>query len=96
MLRTMILLLVLWAIVIATMTSCSVYKHNYPEDVLNYNKDCVTEIELRNGTKFEHPEDSDNMIAAEEGCIRKYGINSCLVRFIKTGKLSYYAICSAG
>jgi len=61
--------------------------------VVNYDKDCTTVIELRNGTAFEYPEDADNLVIAEESCIKQYGSDSCLSRFIKTGKLSYYAVC---
>lgn len=31
--------------------------------------------------------------AARAGCIRHYGANSCLIRFTKTGSLSYRALC---
>lgn len=60
---------------------------------VDYDKDCTTKIELRNGTVFEHPEDTDNLVRAESGCIKNYGVGSCLSKFVKTGKLSYYAIC---
>lgn len=87
--RTYIFLLVIWAACLYLASSCATTEE--PEVV--YDPACTTRIELRNGTKFEVPEDSDNLINAEYGCIRHYGDRSCLVRFIKTGKLSYYAIC---
>lgn len=90
MLRTMILLLILWAIMVALVTSCATVPQG-PE--IDYNPSCTTKIELRNGTKLENPEDMNSLVEAEEGCIRHYGPGSCLTRFIKTGKLSYYAIC---
>jgi hypothetical protein len=92
--RSALLLLIVWTFVILVATSCS---HTNPSDELIVaNKLCTTQIELRNGTKFESPEDVDNMINAEEGCIKHYGQGSCLIRFIKTSKLSYYAICRRG
>ena len=91
-LKSMILLLILWAVIVIVLTSCSTSSPKNPEGI-NYDAACTTNIELRNNTKFEIPEDVDNLVNAEEGCIRHYGAGSCLVRFIKTGKLSYYAIC---
>lgn len=64
-----------------------------PQDSIQYDSECTTQIILRNGTKFESPIDVENMVNAEEGCIRHYGHGSCLVKFIKTGDRSYYAIC---
>lgn len=90
--RNMILLLVVWALLIVVATSCATVAPKNEEGI-EYNPACTTKIELRNGTKFEAPEDLNNLVRAEEGCIDHYGPNSCLVRFIKTAKLSYYAIC---
>ena len=89
--RIAILLLVVWAFCIILASSCSTVPD--PELDLEYNKGCTVEIELRNNTKFEVPEDSDNMVNAEAGCVKYYGAKACLVRFIKTGHLSYFAIC---
>lgn len=90
MLRSMFLLLVVWALLLVVATSCATVPEG-PE--IDYNPDCATKIELRNGTKLEYPEDMDSLVRAEDGCIRHYGPGSCLTRFIKTGKLSYYAMC---
>lgn len=95
MMRIMILLLAAWALLIILATSCSTRSSQeelYDESIV-YNPSCALRIELRNGTKFEVPEDTKQLVNAEEGCIRHYGPKSCLTRFIKTGKLSYYAIC---
>lgn len=91
MLRTMILLLIVWAVVIF-LGSCSTID-NYNGGGIVVNDKCTTRIELRNGTTFEYPIDLDNLVRAEQGCVDHYGENSCLVRFIKTGKQSYWAIC---
>lgn len=89
-LRTYIFLLMVWLVCMYAASSCStVDTQEEPE----FNPSCTTRIELRNGTKFEAPEDVDGMVNAEQGCVRHYGEKSCLVRFIKTGKKSYYAIC---
>lgn len=91
MLRTMIILLLVWIAVILLATGCAT-TDTYDEGV-KYGAHCTTSIELRNDTKLEYPEDTDNLVRAEEGCVRHYGPDSCLVRFIKTGKLSYWAMC---
>ena len=90
--RDMILLLIVWAILIVVATSCTTTPAQ-EYDEIKYNSACTTKIELRNQTKLEYPEDMNALVNAEEGCIRHYGPGSCLVKFIKTGKLSYYAIC---
>jgi len=95
MMRIMILLLAAWALLIILATSCSTVPtaEKLYDESITYNPSCTTQIELRNGTKFEMPEDAEQLVNAEEGCVRHYGPKSCLTRFIKTGKLSYYAIC---
>jgi len=91
MLRTMIILLVVWAAVIFLATGCTTTEL-YDGGIVA-NPKCTTRIELRNGTKFEDPIDTDNLVRAEQGCVDHYGEGSCLVRFIKTGQQSYWAIC---
>lgn len=91
MLRLMITLLIIWAVLIAFATSCSTTDKYHGGAV--YKAECTTRIELRNGTVFEYPIDMDNLVRAEQGCVDHYGEDSCLVRFIKTGQQSYWAIC---
>jgi len=90
MLRTMILLLIVWAVVIFV-GSCST-TDTY-DGGIKFGPKCTTRIELRNETKFEYPVDMDNLVRAEQGCIDHYGPDYCLTRFIKTGQQSYWAIC---
>ena len=91
MLRSMLFLLVVWGLLLIYCSSCSTPQEAIKEP--QYNPKCTTLIELRNGTTFEKPEDVENFARAEMGCVRYYGEGSCLTRFIKTGKLSYYAMC---
>jgi hypothetical protein len=91
MLRLMITMLIIWALLIAFATSCAT-KPDY-NGAVQYGPKCTTRIELRNGTEFEYPVDMDNLVRAEQGCVDHYGPNYCLVKFIKTGRQSYWAIC---
>lgn len=81
----------MWAVLVYIATSCTTTE-NY-NGAVQYGPKCTTRIELRNGTKFEYPIDMDNLVHAEQGCVDHYGEDYCLVKFIKTGKQSYYAIC---
>jgi hypothetical protein len=95
MFRSMLFLLVIWILLAIVATSCATSSDiagEYDGGIV-YNAQCTTKIELRNGSKFEVPEDLDHLVRAEDGCVRHYGSESCLIRFIKTGKLSYYAVC---
>jgi hypothetical protein len=37
-----------------------------------------------------------HMARARTGCVEHYGPGSCLVRFVRTGEDSYWAICRRG
>lgn len=91
MLRSILLLLFIWTILLLLATSCAT-TGEYDGGV-KYGPNCTTRIELRNGTAFEYPVDMDNLVRAEQGCIDHYGPDYCLNRFIKTGQQSYWAIC---
>lgn len=91
MLRTMIFLLAMWAVLVYIATACSTVEEY--DGGLKYGPRCTTRIELRNGTKLEYPTDMDHLVRAEEGCVRHYGNDYCLTKFIKTGHQSYWAIC---
>lgn len=73
-------------------TSCASKPEH--EDIVLATRTCgAISLETRNGATFDMSEDMVHMMQAEEGCIRHYGPTACLVRFVKTGQLSYYAIC---
>lgn len=78
-------------VILLLITSCSTTEEYHGGAV--YNPLCTTKIELLHGTTLDYPEDIDNLVRAEEGCIKRFGERSCLIRFIKTSKLSYWAIC---
>lgn len=81
--------IVLMAVGIAIMILCGGCQtmESGPDDVTH-----AVEIETRNGTNF-GPADLEQIPGMEAGCVRQYGAGAKLVRIVKTGKLSYYAIC---
>lgn len=82
---------ILLLLITILLTSCSTTE--IYDGAAVYGPRCTTKIELKHGTKFETPIDEDNFVAAEAGCVRKYGPKYCLVKFIKVAPAAYHAIC---
>lgn len=41
------------------------------------------------------PEDDKIVIAAQKGCKRRFGIDSCLISLTKRAERNYHAVCSS-
>lgn len=77
----------------ATIPPTATTETSNPSVEKDFEADGCPTVVLYNSTSTFDSADNANFEIAKNGCKRKYGVDSCLIKFYKTAPQTYRAVC---